>query len=54
MDIIIREVINNYRLLDEFVIDRSIIFILQFFIILIIKLGVNSKLSTVFYLQTDR
>ncbi len=27
-DIIIQKVINNYRLLDEFIIDRDIIFVL--------------------------
>ena len=53
VNIVVREVINNYRLLDEFIIDKSITFALQFFIIFIVKLGVNSKLSIVFHLQTD-
>ncbi|SRR6266699_2238681 len=50
VNIIIREIINNYRLLDEFKIDRDITFVLRFFIIFIIKLEVNSKLSIAFYL----
>src|SRR6266566_431221 len=54
VDIVIRKIINNYRLPDEFVTDRSTIFVFQFFIIFIVKLGVNSKLSTTFYLQTDK
>ncbi len=49
-DIIIRKIINNYRLLSEFVMNRSIIFALRFFTIFIAKLKVNSKLSIVFYL----
>ncbi len=49
-DIIIRKVINNYRLSDEFIINKGIIFILQFFIIFIVKLGVNNKFSIAFYL----
>ena len=52
-DIIIRKVINNHRLPDEFVIDRNTIFTLHFFIILIVKLKVNNKFSIVFHLQTD-
>ncbi len=49
-DIVIREVINNYRLLDEFIIDRNITFALRFFIVFTTKLKVNSKLFTIFNL----
>ncbi len=49
-DIVIWEVINNYRLLDEFMIDKDIIFVLRFFIVFIVKLRVNSKCFIVFYL----
>ena len=52
-DTVIREVINNYRLPDEFIIDKSTTFALRFFIIFIIKLGVNNKLSITFHLQID-
>ncbi len=48
-DIVIREVISNYKLPDEFMIDRDTTFTLQFFITLTVKLEVNSKLSTAFY-----
>ncbi len=52
-DIVVRKVINNYRLLDEFIIDKSTIFASRFFIVFTAKLGINSKLSIAFYLQTD-
>ena len=52
IDIIIRKVINNYRLLNEFIIDKGTIFALQFFITFITKLGINNKLSTTFHPQT--
>ncbi len=48
-DTVIREVINNYGLPDEFIIDRSTTFASRFFIIFIIKLGINNKLFTAFY-----
>ncbi len=50
MDIVIRKVINNYRLSNEFVIDRGITFISRFFIIFTAKLGVNSKFFITFHL----
>src|SRR6266699_1944314 len=53
-DIVIREVISNYKLLNEFVTDRGTIFAFRFFITFIVKLGVNSKLFIVFHLQIDR
>src|SRR6266566_3641947 len=53
IDIIIREVINNYRLLNEFIIDKNTTFILRFFITFITKLEMNSKLSIAFHPQTD-
>ncbi len=53
-DIVIREIINNYRLSDEFIIDKNITFVLQFFIIFITKLKVNNKLFTTFHPQIDR
>ncbi len=49
-DIVVRKIINNYRLLDEFVIDKSTTFAFRFFTIFIIKLGVNNKLFTAFHL----
>ena len=49
-DIIIRKVINNYGLLDEFVINRGTTFTLRFFITFIIKFGMNNKLFIAFYL----
>ncbi len=49
-DIVVRKVINNHRLLNEFVTDKSTIFVSRFFITLIAKFGVNSKLFTIFYL----
>src|SRR6266699_2591269 len=48
-NIIIREVINNYGLLDEFITNRSITFALRFFIVFTAKLKVNSKLSIALY-----
>ena len=50
VDIVIREVISNYRLLNEFIIDKGTTFVSRFFIIFIAKLRMNSKLSIVFYL----
>ena len=49
-DIIVWKIINNYRLLDEFVINKGITFTLRFFIIFIIKLRINNKFFIVFYL----
>ncbi len=49
-DIVIRKVISNHRLLDEFVTDRNTIFIFRFFIIFAVKLGINNKFSIVFHL----
>ncbi len=53
-DIIIRKVINNYRLLNEFIINKSIIFVFRFFITFITRFGMNNKVSIAFYLQTDK
>jgi|SRR6266699_1949409 len=50
IDIIIQEIINNYGLLNEFVIDKNMTFALQFFIVLIIKFKVNNKLFIAFHL----
>ncbi len=49
-DIIVQKVINNYKLLDELIIDKDTTFALQFFIAFITKLKVNNKFSTTFYL----
>ncbi len=54
VDIVVREVINNYKLSNEFVIDRNTTFISRFFITFTSKLEVNNKLSTTFHPQTDR
>ncbi len=48
-DTVIQKIINNYRLSDEFVINKSIIFALRFFTTLIVKLRVNNKFSIAFY-----
>ncbi len=48
VDIVIRKIINNYKLLDEFVINRGITFVLQFFITFIIRFEINNKLFIVF------
>ena len=53
-DIVVREVISNHRLLDEFVIDKNTIFASRFFITFIVKLGIKNKFSIAFYLQMDR
>ena len=53
-DIVVRKVINNYRLPDEFVTDKSTIFVFRFFTTFTAKLGINSKLSIIFHPQTDR
>ncbi len=49
-DIVVREVINNYRLLDKFVTNRNIIFASRFFITFIVMFEMNNKLFIVFYL----
>ncbi len=54
INIVIRKIINNYRLPNEFIINKNIIFILQFIIIFITKLRMKNKFSTTFYLQIDR
>ena len=50
IDIIIREIINNYRLPDEFITNKDTTFVLQFFTIFIIKFGINNKFSIRFIL----
>ena len=50
VDIVIQKVISNYKLLDEFITNRNITFVSQFFIIFIAKLKINSKLFIAFYL----
>src|SRR6266566_3571352 len=50
VNIIAQKVINNYKLLNEFITNKDITFIFQFFIIFITKLKVNNKLFTTFYL----
>src|SRR6266566_5584601 len=54
IDIVVQKVISNYKLLDKFITDKNTTFAFRFFTILIIKLGVNNKLSIAFYLQTDK
>ena len=49
-DIVIRKVINNYKLLNKFVTNKNITFILRFFITFIIRFGINNKLFIMFYL----
>ncbi len=49
-DIIVRKVISNHRLPNEFVTDRGTTFVFRFFIAFTAKFGINSKLSIVFYL----
>ncbi len=50
VSIVIRKIISNHGLLDEFIIDKGTTFALRFFIIFIVKFGVNNKFSIVFYL----
>ena len=50
IDIVVREIINNYKLLDEFITDKDTTFVFQFFITFIAKLGVNNKLFIAFHL----
>ncbi len=50
VDIIIQKIINNYRLPNEFITDKDTTFASRFFIIFIVKLKVNNKLSITFYL----
>src|SRR6266699_5509368 len=47
-NIIIQKIINNYRLLDEFITDRSTTFVSRFFITFTAKFKMNNKLSIVF------
>ncbi len=49
-DIVVREVISNYKLSDKFVINRNTIFTFRFFITFTAKLGINNKLSITFHL----
>src|SRR6266566_3249264 len=53
-DIIIRKIIHNYKLPNEFITNKNTTFVSQFFIILITRLKINNKLSIAFYLQTDK
>ncbi|SRR6266566_2018761 len=50
VDIVVREIISNYGLLDEFIIDKNTTFVSRFFIIFIAKFGINSKFFIIFYL----
>ena len=51
--IIMRTVIANYRLLEEWITDRDTKFTSQFWKTLIEQLGIKNKLSTVYHPQTD-
>ena len=53
IDIVVREIINNYRLLNEFITNKSTTFVSRFFITFTAKLRMNNKLSTAFHPQTD-
>jgi hypothetical protein len=48
--IFLREIIANYRILEEIISDRDKLFILKFWIIFIILLGIKYKISILFYL----
>ncbi len=48
-DIVIQKVINNHRLLNEFITNKDTTFVSHFFITFIIKLRINNKLSIAFY-----
>ncbi len=48
-NIIIRKIISNYRLPNEFITDRNTTFTSRFFTIFTAKFGVNNKFSTVFH-----
>ncbi len=46
---VIRKIINNYKLLNKFVTNIGITFVLRFFIAFTVKLKINNKLSIAFY-----
>jgi hypothetical protein len=48
--IFLREIIINYRILEEIISDKNKFFILKFWIIFIILLGIKYKISILFYL----
>jgi hypothetical protein len=50
----LKYIVANYRIPEEFITDRNKIWISKFWQSFIVQLGVNYKLSTVYYLQTDR
>ncbi len=50
VDIVVRKIINNHRLLDEFITDKDTTFASQFFITFTIKFEINNKLFITFHL----
>jgi hypothetical protein len=48
--IFLREIIINHGILEEIISDRDKLFILKFWTILIISLGIKYKISILFYL----
>ncbi len=52
-DIVVRKIINNHKLPNEFIINRSTTFTSRFFITFTVKFKMNNKLSITFYPQTN-
>jgi hypothetical protein len=46
--------VANHELLKKIILDRDKLFISKFWQALIVKIGIRTKLSTVFHPQTDR
>ncbi len=53
VEVIIKAVVQYHGLLDSIVNDRDLVFISKFWSSLCYILGIERKLSTAFYLQTD-
>jgi hypothetical protein len=47
--IFLREIVVNHRILEEIILDKDKLFILKFWIILIILLGIKYKMSMLFH-----
>ncbi len=52
--IILWELINNYKLLKKFIINKDKLFMSKFWEILTVKLEIKYKMLTAYYLQTDK
>jgi hypothetical protein len=50
----LRVIVANYNILEEMISDRNKFFILKFWKIFIVLLGIKQKLSISFYTQTNK